>query len=86
VQLLGRELKGKVLGIVGLGRIGSEVAVRAHAFGMTVVAYDPYIADERFTALRVRRAPTLDALLTETNILTVHTCRSPKRRGHDRQA
>jgi len=69
---LGRELKGKTLGIVGLGRIGSEVALRAHAFGMTVVAYDPYIADERFTALRVRRMATLDALLAETNILTLH--------------
>ena len=79
--LLGRELKGKVLGIVGLGRIGGEVAVRAHAFGMTVIAYDPYVSDERFTALRVRRAPTLEALLTETNILTVHTPLTEETRG-----
>jgi len=43
--LMGTELKGKTLAIVGLGRIGGEVATRAHAFGMTVVAYDPYIAD-----------------------------------------
>ncbi len=70
---LGRELKGKTLGIVGLGRIGGEVATRAHAFGMSVVAYDPYIADERFTALRVRRAVTLDALIADANILTIHT-------------
>ena len=78
---LGRELKSKTLGIVGLGRIGSEIATRAHAFGMTVVAFDPYIADERFTALRVRRAPTLDALIAETNILTVHVPLTEETRG-----
>ncbi|MFO0074208.1 MAG: phosphoglycerate dehydrogenase, partial [Gemmatimonas sp.] len=80
-SFLGRELKGKTLGIVGLGRIGSEVATRAHAFGMTVVAYDPYIADERFTALRVRRAPSLDALLAETNVLTLHVPLTDETRG-----
>jgi D-3-phosphoglycerate dehydrogenase / 2-oxoglutarate reductase len=72
-SLLGTELKGKTLGIVGLGRIGSEVATRAHAFGMQVIAFDPYVADARFAALRVTRAATLDALLEETDILTVHT-------------
>ena len=51
-DLMGRELKGRTLGIVGLGRIGSEVALRAHAFGMKVIAHDPYIAAERFQALR----------------------------------
>ncbi|MES2522857.1 MAG: phosphoglycerate dehydrogenase [Gemmatimonadota bacterium] len=78
---MGRELRGKTLGIVGLGRIGGEVATRAHAFGMTVVAFDPYIADERFTALRVRRAPSLDALIAEANILTVHTPLTDETRG-----
>ncbi|HEX8851332.1 MAG TPA: phosphoglycerate dehydrogenase [Gemmatimonadaceae bacterium] len=71
-QLLGAELKGRTLGIVGLGRIGGEVAARAHAFGMNVVAYDPYIADTRFQSLRVRRAPSLESLLGESDILTVH--------------
>ncbi len=78
---LGRELKGKTLGIVGLGRIGGEVATRAHAFGMHVIAYDPYVADERFTALRVRRAITLDSLIAETNILTIHTPLTDETRG-----
>ncbi len=78
---MGRELKGKTLGIVGLGRIGSEVATRAHAFGMIVAAYDPYISDERFTALRVRRAATLDALVAEANILTVHVPLTDETRG-----
>ncbi|QJR36637.1 phosphoglycerate dehydrogenase [Gemmatimonas groenlandica] len=80
-KLMGRELKGKTLGIVGLGRIGSEVAMRAHAFGMTVVAFDPYIADERFTALRVRRAASLDALIAESNILTMHVPLNDETRG-----
>ncbi|WP_439642737.1 phosphoglycerate dehydrogenase [Gemmatimonas sp.] len=80
-SFLGRELKGKTLGIVGLGRIGSEVAVRAHAFGMTVVAFDPYIADERFTALRVRRAPSLDALLADANILSMHVPLTDETKG-----
>ena len=71
--LLGSELRGKTLGIVGLGRIGGEVATRAHAFGMILVGYDPYVADARFTALRVRRAGTLDELLAEVDVVTVHT-------------
>ncbi len=72
-DLLGTELRGKTLGIVGLGRIGGEVAQRAYAFGMDVHAYDPYVSDERFAALRVRRAATLDALLGVAGIVTVHT-------------
>ncbi len=71
-ELLGTELRGKVLGIVGLGRIGGEVSHRAHAFGMDVHAFDPYVGDERFTALRVKRAATLDALLDVAQFLTVH--------------
>lgn len=71
-RFMGRELKGKTLGIIGLGRIGSEVAIRANAFGMHVSAFDPYISDERFAALRVQRKDTLDALLADTNILTLH--------------
>jgi len=72
-KLLGTELNGKTLGIVGLGRIGSEVAGRAHAFGMQVIAFDPYVADARFASLRVQRAPTLEALLDEVDVVTVHT-------------
>ena len=79
--LLGSELRGKTLGIVGLGRIGGEIATRAHAFGMILVAYDPYITDARFTALRVRRAATLDELLGEVDILTVHTPLTDETRG-----
>ena len=72
-QLLGHELKGRTLGIIGVGRIGTEVAKRALAFGMEVVGYDPYISDERFSALRVRRASELSELLEAADIVTVHT-------------
>ncbi|HEY8062087.1 MAG TPA: phosphoglycerate dehydrogenase [Gemmatimonadales bacterium] len=71
-QLLGSELHGKTLGIVGLGRIGGEVAHRAKAFGMTVIAYDPYVPAERFHALQVTRAGSLDELLRTASIVTVH--------------
>jgi len=79
--LLGSELKDRTLGIVGLGRIGGEVATRARAFGMKVIAYDPYIAKSRFDALRVQEAASLDAVLEEANILTVHTPLTEETRG-----
>jgi D-3-phosphoglycerate dehydrogenase len=80
-QLLGRELKGQTLGIIGLGRIGGEVATRAHAFGMSVIAYDPYIADARCQALRVQRASRLEDLLDLATIVTVHTPLTTETRG-----
>src|SRR4051812_40278538 len=80
-QLMGRELRGRKLGIVGVGRIGSEIAKRAHAFGMEVVGYDPYISDERFTSLRVRRAEKLQELIREVDIVTVHTPLNDETRG-----
>jgi D-3-phosphoglycerate dehydrogenase / 2-oxoglutarate reductase len=79
--LLGSELKGRTLGIVGVGRIGSEVASRALAFGMDVVGYDPYVGDDRFRALRIRRAPSLDVLLPDADILTIHTPLTDETRG-----
>lgn len=79
--LLGTELKGKLLGIVGLGRIGGEIATRAAAFGMTVMAYDPYVTDSRFQSLRVERASTLTDLLDVADIVTVHTPLIPETTG-----
>jgi D-3-phosphoglycerate dehydrogenase len=71
--LLGSELKDRTLGIVGLGRIGGEVATRARAFGMNVIAYDPYIAHSRFEVLRVQEMKSLEEILQKSNVLTLHT-------------
>jgi D-3-phosphoglycerate dehydrogenase len=67
----GVELADKTLGIVGLGRIGKLVAQRAAAFGMRLVAYDPYISAERARQMNVELLP-LDQLIAESDFLTVH--------------
>jgi D-3-phosphoglycerate dehydrogenase / 2-oxoglutarate reductase len=79
--LLGAELKGRTLGIVGLGRIGGEIATRARAFEMNVVAYDPYIPRSRFEALRVQDGGSLDAVVDQSNVLTVHTPLTDETKG-----
>lgn len=80
-MLMGRELKDRRLGIVGVGRIGTEVSRRAHAFGMEIFGYDPYIGDDRFTSLRVRRAAHLEQLLDVADVLTIHTPLTDQTRG-----
>ncbi len=67
----GFELFRKTLGIVGLGRIGGEVAKRAQAFGMRVLAYDPYLAPSRAKAMQVE-AVAFDELLAQSDTITVH--------------
>ena len=67
----GVELHGKVAGILGLGRIGVLVAERLSAFGMQVIAYDPYVPPARAAQLGVRLA-SLDELLSEADFITVH--------------
>ncbi len=79
--LMGSELRGRTLGIIGLGRIGTAIALRARAFGLTLIAYDPYIADERFTAVGVTQAHSLDILLAASDIITVHTPLNDETRG-----
>ena len=68
----GTELCGKTLGIVGMGRIGGEVARRAIAFGMNVIAFDPYLVQSRARSLQVELADDLGALLTRADFITVH--------------
>ena len=67
----GSELFRKTLGIIGLGRIGSEVARRAQAFGMRVLAFDPYLAPSRAKAMQIEAVP-LDELLAQSDFITVH--------------
>lgn len=70
---VGSELFEKTLGIIGLGRIGGLVATRMKAFGMKLVAYDPYISDERFKRYSCEKVETLDELLEKSDIITIHT-------------
>jgi len=70
-RLMGTELRGKTLGVVGLGRIGREVMHRAHAFGMRVVAHDPFIATQVAADLDVELLD-LDALCAQADFITLH--------------
>jgi D-3-phosphoglycerate dehydrogenase len=68
---IGSELRGKTLGIVGLGRIGKEVCVRGKAFGMNVIAFDPY-PNETFAAEHLVTFVNLDELLANSDYVSVH--------------
>src|SRR5712692_9747162 len=72
----GTEVRGKTLGLIGLGRIGSEVAVRAEAFDMRVLAYDPYISEAAAHEISVELLP-LEKLLAESDFVSLHTALSP---------
>jgi len=71
VRFLGVELAGKTIGIVGMGNIGTRVALRARAFEMHLLVCDPYIPESHVTALGGRRVG-LDELLTESDFVTLH--------------
>src|SRR5881397_1910042 len=80
-QFLGAELAGKTLGVLGLGRIGSEVAKRAVAFGMKVVGYDPFLTEARARALGIELAADLDDLYRDADFITVHMPVTDQTRG-----
>jgi D-3-phosphoglycerate dehydrogenase len=70
-RFVGMELRGKTLGIVGLGRVGYEVAKRAKAFEMRPIAFDPYISHERAEELGIELV-SFDEIISESDIITVH--------------
>ncbi len=70
-KFMGTELNGKVLGIIGFGRIGREVAVRANAFGMRVLTYDPFIAKENIRQIGVEFSD-FETLLKTSDFITLH--------------
>ncbi len=76
----GVELNDKTLGIVGLGRVGKLVAQRALAFGMRLVAYDPFVSAERARQMSVELLP-LDRVIAEADFLTVHLPKTPETVG-----
>jgi D-3-phosphoglycerate dehydrogenase len=77
----GVELEGKTLGVLGFGRIGQQVARRALGLGMRVVAYDPFVAKERFRELGVERVESADDVLAVAEFLTLHLPLTPETRG-----
>lgn len=79
-NFVGVELQGKTLGIIGLGRIGRAVAARARAFGMSIVAYDPFLAAEQARDLEIEVA-SLDDVFARADFLTVHTPLTGDTRG-----
>ena len=66
------ELDGRVLGLVGLGRIGARVAKIANAIGMKVIAHDPFVSAERATELGVMLVPSLEELLSTSDVVSLH--------------
>jgi D-3-phosphoglycerate dehydrogenase / 2-oxoglutarate reductase len=76
----GVELYNKALGVIGMGRIGSELSRRAIAFGMRVIAYDPYLSVTRARSLQVELVDELDDLLTSADFISLHTPLTPETR------
>jgi D-3-phosphoglycerate dehydrogenase len=74
----GVELMDKTLGVLGFGRIGQLVAQRAQGFGMRVVAYDPFVAADRFRELGVERAEEPGELYAQADFITVHLPKTPQ--------
>lgn len=78
---VGHEILGKTMGIIGLGRIGKEVATRARAFGMKVIAFDPYF-DEAFAEQHdVTRCASMDEVLINSNVVSLHCFLDENTRG-----
>lgn len=71
-KFMGVELYNKTIGIIGLGRIGSEVAKRTQCMGMNVLAYDPFLSDERAEELGITKTD-LDKIFAEADFITIHT-------------
>jgi D-3-phosphoglycerate dehydrogenase / 2-oxoglutarate reductase len=77
----GNELDDKTAGIIGLGRIGSIVSQKLKGCNMRVIAYDPYITDEKFKKLGVEKCETLEDLLAQSDLITLHTPKTSETYG-----
>lgn len=77
-SFMGAQLADKTLGVIGFGRIGREVALRALAFDMRVIAYDPFLTDESAAKLGIQRVATVAEMLPLCDYITVHTPLTPE--------
>ena len=77
----GVEVQEKTLGVLGFGRIGQLVAARARAFGMLVLAYDPYVSAERYRELGAEQAESVEDVLSRADFLTIHLPNTPETKG-----
>lgn len=77
---IGTELHGKKLGVVGFGRIGKDIAARARAFGMEILAYDPYLKPEDFAQHHATQKSLLE-VLKEADVITLHVLLTPETKG-----
>jgi D-3-phosphoglycerate dehydrogenase / 2-oxoglutarate reductase len=80
-KYIGRELDGKTVGIIGLGRIGSIVARKLIGAHMKAIAYDPYITDDKFTRVGVEKCNTLEELLRRSDLISIHTPKTKETYG-----
>lgn len=69
---VGNEIMGKTIGIIGLGRIGKEVAIRARAFGMKIIAFDPYFDDSFASEYGVKKCADMDEVLHSSDVVSLH--------------
>lgn len=76
-KFMGIELNGKTLGIIGLGRIGTQVSIRAKSFGMEILVYDPYVTEEAGAEIGVS-VVDLDYLLRNSDVMTIHVPLTPE--------
>jgi D-3-phosphoglycerate dehydrogenase len=79
-ELMGHEISGRTIGLVGIGHTGRRVAALAKAFDMTVLAHDPYLSPEEIAA-RGARSVSLDMLLLESDVVSLHCPRDPDTMG-----
>ena len=84
-KFIGVEIRGKTLGVIGLGNVGSEVAKRAHGLEMEVIAFDPVVSEERAELFNVQLVP-LDDLLERADFITVHVPLVDATRGSSARA
>lgn len=77
----GVEVSGKTLGLVGLGHVGAIVARGAHGMGMRVLAYDPYVSEDRMRAMNVDRAETTNEVFENADFVSLHVPRTPQTMG-----